>query len=116
MAILIYLIKTILISGLLFSYYSLFLKNRPFHSFNRYFLLSIPMLSFLLPAFAFEFPGIRESKCSFVPYSAARGKSGKIGRSSNRLCGSTQPDWVFLAVSTLDTIHFNFIVLLSAFI
>lgn len=56
MTLLIYLIKTVLISALLFTYYSLFLKNRPFHRFNRYFLISIPVLSLLLPAFHFSLP------------------------------------------------------------
>jgi N-acetylmuramoyl-L-alanine amidase len=56
MSLLIYLIKTVLISGLLLGYYMLFLRNRPFHDFNRYFLLSIPLLGFLLPAFHFNIP------------------------------------------------------------
>ena len=56
MNILIYLIKTILVSGLLFGYYWLFLRNRIFHGFNRYFLLSIPVLSFLLPALHLSLP------------------------------------------------------------
>ena len=68
MAILIYLIKTILISGLLFSYYSLFLKNRPFHIFNRYFLLCIPILSLLLPAFRFGFPSFLSQNISGLQF------------------------------------------------
>ena len=42
MTILIYLIKTILVSGLLCGYYILFLKNRSFHGFNRFFLTVHP--------------------------------------------------------------------------
>jgi N-acetylmuramoyl-L-alanine amidase len=56
MTILIYLIKTVLISGLLFGYFWLFLRNRFFHGFNRPFLISIPLLSFLLPALHFSLP------------------------------------------------------------
>src|SRR5664279_425698 len=56
MSLLIYIIKTIFISGALLSYYWLFLRNRPFHAFNRYFLLSIPFLSLLIPAFHFAPP------------------------------------------------------------
>jgi N-acetylmuramoyl-L-alanine amidase len=56
MNILIYLIKTVLISGLLFGYYWLFLRNRFFHGFNRYFLLSVPVLSLLLPALHLHLP------------------------------------------------------------
>jgi N-acetylmuramoyl-L-alanine amidase len=56
MSLLIYIIKTVFISGLLFGYYSLFLRNRPFHRFNRIFLLSVPVLSFLLPLCSFDPP------------------------------------------------------------
>ncbi|HEY4966726.1 MAG TPA: N-acetylmuramoyl-L-alanine amidase [Puia sp.] len=56
MSLLIYIIKTIFISGALLSYYWLFLRNRPFHAFNRFFLLSIPFLSLLIPAFHFAPP------------------------------------------------------------
>src|ERR1700676_21666 len=56
MTMLIYLIKTVLISGLLFGYFWLFLRNRFFHSFNRLFLISIPILSFLLPVLHFNLP------------------------------------------------------------
>jgi N-acetylmuramoyl-L-alanine amidase len=57
MTILIYLIKTVLISGLLFGYFWLFLRNRAFHRFNRIFLISIPVLSLLLPSLHFNLPG-----------------------------------------------------------
>jgi N-acetylmuramoyl-L-alanine amidase len=51
-----YLIKTVLISGLLFGYYAIFLRNRFFHGFNRFFLLAVPVISFLLPAFRLDMP------------------------------------------------------------
>jgi TonB family protein len=57
MSILIYIIKTIVISGGLLSYYWFFLRNRSFHVFNRFFLLSIPLLGLLIPAFHFTPPG-----------------------------------------------------------
>jgi N-acetylmuramoyl-L-alanine amidase len=50
MSLLIYIIKTIFISGALLGYYWLFLRNRLFHAFNRFFLLSIPLLSLVIPA------------------------------------------------------------------
>ena len=53
---LIYLLKTVFISGLLFAYFWIFLRNRFFHSFNRLFLLCIPLFSFLLPALHFSLP------------------------------------------------------------
>ncbi|MEJ0079842.1 MAG: N-acetylmuramoyl-L-alanine amidase [Puia sp.] len=53
---LIYLLKTVFISGLLFIYFWIFLRNRFFHSFNRLFLIYIPLFSFLLPALHFNLP------------------------------------------------------------
>ncbi len=53
---LIYLLKTVFISGLLFAYFWIFLRNRFFHGFNRLFLISIPLFSFLLPALHFNLP------------------------------------------------------------
>ena len=67
MNILIYLIKTILISGLLFGYYWLILRNRLFHGFNRYFLLSVPVLSFLLPALHLSLPSFWNTNTSGSP-------------------------------------------------
>src|ERR1700688_2304274 len=56
MILLIYIIKTVFISGFLLGYYLLFLRNRFFHRFNRYFLLAIPVLSLLVPALQFSLP------------------------------------------------------------
>jgi TonB family protein len=67
MNILIYLIKTVLVSGLLFGYYWLFLRNRLFHRFNRYFLLSIPVLSFLVPALHLSLPSFWNHSASGSP-------------------------------------------------
>jgi N-acetylmuramoyl-L-alanine amidase len=78
MTILIYLFKTILISGLLFGYYSFFLKNRPFHSFNRYFLLSIPVLSLLLPVFHFNLPSFWNHNRSVSPIMLLGVGQGKL--------------------------------------
>jgi N-acetylmuramoyl-L-alanine amidase len=67
MTILIYLIKTVLISGLLFGYFWLFLRNRSFHRFNRIFLISIPVLSLLLPSLHFNLPGFWNSSAGGSP-------------------------------------------------
>ena len=48
-AFIMFLVKSILISGILFSYYLLFLKNRKFSHFNRFFLNAILFLSLVLP-------------------------------------------------------------------
>jgi hypothetical protein len=44
-----YLIKSILISGAFYFYYQLLLKNKRFHSFNRYFLFSVVAISVIMP-------------------------------------------------------------------
>jgi len=67
MILLIYIIKTVLISGLLFCYYWLFLRNRAFHQFNRLFLLSIPFISFLLPALHLNMPSFWNQHSAGLP-------------------------------------------------
>ena len=44
-----YLAKVILTSALLFGYYRLFLKDRMFHQYNRYYLLGATLGSLILP-------------------------------------------------------------------
>jgi N-acetylmuramoyl-L-alanine amidase len=44
-----YLAKVILASALLFGYYRLFLRNRVFHQYNRYYLLGATLASLTLP-------------------------------------------------------------------
>ena len=56
MTILLYLIKTILISGLLVGYYWLFQRNKAFHRYNRWFLLGIPAVSLMLPLLRLNIP------------------------------------------------------------
>ena len=47
--IVLYLMKVILISGLLYSYYKVGLRNSSFHTYNRWYLLGIPVISLVLP-------------------------------------------------------------------
>ncbi len=54
-------------SGLLFGYYWLFLRNRFFHGFNRFYLLSIPILSFILPALHLSLPSFWNHPSSGSP-------------------------------------------------
>ncbi len=44
-----YLAKVIFISGLLFGYYRLFLRDRMFHQYNRFYLLVATLGSLILP-------------------------------------------------------------------
>ena len=45
-----FLLKVIICSAVLFSYYWFFLRNKIFHAYNRFYLLSIILLSVGLPA------------------------------------------------------------------
>ncbi len=44
-----YLVKSVLVSGVLTTYYVIALRNRRFHAYNRYYLLSVLVISLLLP-------------------------------------------------------------------
>ncbi len=54
---LLYLTKTILISGFLFGYYWICLRNAPFHAYNRFYLLGITAISLILPFLHIQAPG-----------------------------------------------------------
>ncbi len=46
---LLYLLKVVACSGILFGYYWLFLRNKQFHHYNRFYLLAVLILSISLP-------------------------------------------------------------------
>lgn len=50
----IYLLKVICISGLLFLYYHIALRNKRFHYYNRFYLLFAVLVSIVLPLLKFE--------------------------------------------------------------
>lgn len=54
-ALIAYLIKMLICSGVLYGYYALALKNNPFHRWNRGYLLMATVLSILLPLLQFSF-------------------------------------------------------------
>jgi N-acetylmuramoyl-L-alanine amidase len=58
--VLIYLVKMMLISGFLWAYYRIFLKDRPFHQYNRFFLLGSVLVALLLPLCNIPLSGFRE--------------------------------------------------------
>jgi bla regulator protein blaR1 len=49
MSILLYPVKLILATGLLYGYYRLFLRNRQFHRYNRFYLLSAVSIALIIP-------------------------------------------------------------------
>src|ERR1044072_510933 len=60
MTFLLYLGKVMLCSGILLGYYWLFLRNRRFHHYNRFYLQATLLLSVILPFF--RIPVIHESQ------------------------------------------------------
>ncbi|MBL7703785.1 MAG: hypothetical protein JNM14_16165 [Ferruginibacter sp.] len=50
-----YMLKVIICSGILFGYYWLFLRNKIFHQYNRFYLLTAMILSLLLPLLKINF-------------------------------------------------------------
>lgn len=50
-----YLLKVMICSGILFGYYWLFLRNKIFHQYNRFYLLAAMCLSLLLPLLKINF-------------------------------------------------------------
>lgn len=49
MTFLLYFLKVVVCSGILFGYYYLFLRNKRFHHYNRFYLLATLVLSIVLP-------------------------------------------------------------------
>jgi hypothetical protein len=49
--ILMYLLKSMILSGIFFGYYTLFLKNTIYHAYNRFYLLASMALSLAIPFF-----------------------------------------------------------------
>ncbi len=59
--ILLYLAKSSILSGILYAYYLLFLRNQKFHSYNRFYLLGGLFLSYIIPLFSFSYFSTPES-------------------------------------------------------
>jgi N-acetylmuramoyl-L-alanine amidase len=78
MIFLVYPLKVVLISALLFGYYSLFLRNKAFHQYNRFFLLCIPMIALLLPMLNIPIPSLYKASA---------------GNAATRLLRVTQGEW-----------------------
>ena len=47
--VLLYLFKMILVTGIFYSYYWFFLRDKKFHLYNRFYLLSVSLLSLIIP-------------------------------------------------------------------
>ena len=58
--VLLYLLKTILISGLFIAYYWVALRNKKFHYYNRFYLLSASLISLVVPMLNFNWFSVEE--------------------------------------------------------
>ena len=58
--ILLYLLKSILVSSIFTSYYWLVLRNKKFHYYNRFYLLSASVMSLIVPLLNFDWFSIEE--------------------------------------------------------
>jgi TonB-dependent SusC/RagA subfamily outer membrane receptor len=58
--ILLYLLKTILVSSIFISYYWLVLRNKKFHYYNRFYLLSASVISLIVPLLNFDWFSIEK--------------------------------------------------------
>jgi len=48
-SLLIYLLQLVIASGILYGYYHFFLRNKKFHQYNRYYLLSATIIAIIIP-------------------------------------------------------------------
>ena len=62
--ILMYLLKSMILSGIFFGYYSLFLKNTIYHAYNRFYLLASMALSLAIPFFKLSLFSITEEQAA----------------------------------------------------
>ena len=58
----IYLLKSVILSGIFFGYYVLCLRNTIYHVYNRFYLLGTMALSVLIPFFKFSMFSVSEEQ------------------------------------------------------
>ncbi|MCQ4034953.1 M56 family metallopeptidase [Kaistella montana] len=68
-ALFIYFGKVFLASGVMFLYYQLFLKDKTFHHYNRFYLLGVLVLSMILPFFKISYFTIEVNTDIYLLYS-----------------------------------------------
>jgi hypothetical protein len=62
--ILMYLLKSMILSGIFFGYYTQFLKNTIYHAYNRFYLLASMALSLVIPFFKLSMFSITEEQAA----------------------------------------------------
>jgi len=59
-----YLLKSVILSGIFFGYYTLFLKNTIYHAYNRFYLLASMALSLAIPFFKLSMFSVTEERAA----------------------------------------------------
>jgi hypothetical protein len=59
-----YLVKSTILSGIFFGYYTLFFKNTIYHAYNRFYLLAVMALSLVIPFFKLSMFTISEEQAA----------------------------------------------------
>ncbi len=65
-AVFIYFLKVIIVSGLLLMYYTIALRNKRFHYYNRFYLLLTVLLSLLLPFAHFDWFSLNSNSTNAI--------------------------------------------------
>jgi TonB family protein len=73
-----YLLKVMLVSSILFGYYLLVLRNKKFHSYNRFYLLATIALSWIIPLIKINFWEETENALPVVKLLAVVGDGNRI--------------------------------------
>lgn len=59
-----YLLKSMILSGIFFGYYTMFLKNTIYHAYNRFYLLASMALSLVIPFFKLSMFSVTEEQAA----------------------------------------------------
>lgn len=91
-AIFIYALKSIALSGICFSYYTLFLKNTLLHQYNRFYLLATLVISLIGPFVQLDFLQVNEDQVAGI------GQTMIYLNEIQRTPAVQQTDWNFIAL------------------
>ncbi len=94
-----YMLKVMICSGILFAYYWLFLRNKIFHHYNRFYLLASLVLSLLLPLLKINFwqPSDQANHAIRVLQAVSVGDEYM----SNMVISTQQSNWSFTSFYTM---------------
>lgn len=103
-----YLLQVILSSGLLYGYYHLFLRNKEFHQYNRFYLLFATVLSLCIPFLNIPVYFTEAPEQSSVMFKTLLALSGSEWDAAGLTTDAVQPaytfDWYWLIKTFYTTI------------